>query len=314
MNTALQATAVLLPSLSLLSLLVNREVPKPYLAQQYCLGEFAKWNPSITTPPGLYLLSTALSWAVRHACDPGFLRYTNVLLAATVLPWSIVGILKAKHRHAALWEVLAISSFPLVTFFSLLYYTDVGSSAFVILGYWAAQEKRYVWSAIAGLVSLLFRQTNVVWIAFTAATSILLEYAEVNDSRYAKPNPLLHISSPGELVDDIMTTPIRVLRAPKRAIAVLTWYLPTLMLFGAFILWNGGIVLGHQEMHVATLHFPQILYFLAFATILGWPALMNEGIRSLAIGTAKTGLGSAWRVLTSVLVLGAMNFMVANYT
>jgi hypothetical protein len=93
-------------------------------------------------------LSTALSWAVRHACDPGFLRYTNVLLAATVLPWSIVGILKAKHRHAALWEVLAISSFPLVTFFSLLYYTDVGSSAFVILGYWAAQEKRYVWSAI----------------------------------------------------------------------------------------------------------------------------------------------------------------------
>ncbi|KAJ9109070.1 hypothetical protein QFC21_000397 [Naganishia friedmannii] len=275
MNTALQATAVLLPGLSFISFLVNREVPKPYLdeifhipqAQQYCLGEFAKWDPSITTPPGLYLLSTALSWTVRHTCDRGFLRCTNVLLAATVLPWSVVGILHATHRHAALWEVLAISCFPLVTFFSLLYYTDVGSTAFVILGYWAAQEKRYVWSAFAGLASLLFRQTNVVWIAFTAATSILKEYAEVGASPATKPKPLLQISSPG-----------------------------------------------HQEMHVATLHFPQVLYFLAFATIFGWPVLMNEGVESLAIGTARTGLGSMWRALISILVLAAMNFMVANYT
>lgn len=47
-------------------------------------------------------------------------------------------------------------------------------------------------------------------------------------------------------------------------------------------------------MHVATLHFPQVLYFLAFAAILGWPVLINEGIKAFATGTVKTGVGSIW--------------------
>lgn len=47
------------------SQLVNDIVPQPYLdeifhipqAQQYCNGEFAKYDPKLTTPPGLYIIS-----------------------------------------------------------------------------------------------------------------------------------------------------------------------------------------------------------------------------------------------------------------
>lgn len=47
-------------------------------------------------------------------------------------------------------------------------------------------------------------------------------------------------------------------------------------------------------MHVATLHSPQVLYFLAFATGLGWPVLLDEGVGRCVRGTLSTGLGSRW--------------------
>jgi hypothetical protein len=33
--------------------------------QQYCQGEFAKWDPKITTFPGTYMLGTAYAYAVK---------------------------------------------------------------------------------------------------------------------------------------------------------------------------------------------------------------------------------------------------------
>lgn len=47
-------------------------------------------------------------------------------------------------------------------------------------------------------------------------------------------------------------------------------------------------------MHVATLHFPQLMYFLAFATVMGWPVLLDEGVGTAVRGTLRTGMGSRW--------------------
>lgn len=72
-------------------------------------------------------------------------------------------------------------------------------------------------------------------------------------------------------------------------------YAFTLALFGGFVVWNGGIVLGtygalgtciqvlrmlnvvsgDKSNHVPSLHPPQMYYFIAFATIMGWPALVS---------------------------------------
>ncbi|KAI5449085.1 glucosyltransferase [Naganishia albida] len=315
MNTALCASTVLVPLTAGIAFLINREVPEPYIdeifhipqAQQYCQGEFHKWDPSLTTPPGLYIFSTALSWAFRRPCTPALLRLTNILLSTTLLPWSINGIIRSTTRTTRIPDVLVISTFPLITFFSQLYYTDTGSLTFVLAGYWAARERVYGLSALVGLVSLTFRQTNVVWIAFTAATAILSEYD-------AAPKPLLKISSPYDLVTELVQTPRRIINQPRRALEIFSWYLPTFAAFGVFIIWNGGIVLGHQEMHVATLHFPQLLYFLAFATVMGWPVLLEKGVERAVRGTIATGLGSRWKIACSLIVLGMMNLFVRKYT
>ena len=74
--------------------------------------------------------------------------------------------------------------------------------------------------------------------------------------------------------------------------------------FAAFVVWNGGIVLGEHDSfqcavtvnetwflgdksnHVPSFHVPQLYYFIGFATLLGWPALLSApgGIQGLARG------------------------------
>jgi alpha-1,2-glucosyltransferase len=80
---------------------------------------------------------------------------------------------------------------------------------------------------------------------------------------------------------------------------ILPSFIPyTLLLFsfGAFVAWNGGIVLGEtpfgtsfrfifisdcrsrsgdKSNHALTLHVPQMYYFVAFCTLLGWPVLIS---------------------------------------
>ena len=59
-----------------------------------------------------------------------------------------------------------ICLFPPLFFFSGLYYTDVLSALSVLYAYQCYLEKRYDYYAVlAGLLSLLFRQTNIFWVS-----------------------------------------------------------------------------------------------------------------------------------------------------
>lgn len=82
-------------------------------------------------------------------------------------------------------------------------------------------------------------------------------------------------------------------------------YACVLLSFGAFVVWNGGIVLGKlrsispreryssifdmagdKSNHVPAFHVPQLYYFAGFATLLGWPALVSGpgGVAALTRG------------------------------
>ena len=54
--------------------------------------------------------------------------------------------------------------FPPLFFFYGLYYTDVLSVLSVLLTYYFQSLNRQNWVVVSGLVSLLFRQTNVFWV------------------------------------------------------------------------------------------------------------------------------------------------------
>ena len=136
-------------------------------AQAYCAARFAVWDPQITTPPGLYLLSAGLlgPWA---ACSPAGLRALNAA-ALALLPALLARILRARGaRGAARWHAAAnIALFPVLFFFSALYYTDVLSTASVLLSHahFLHQPSNHLTTFLLGLLSLSLRQTNIFWVA-----------------------------------------------------------------------------------------------------------------------------------------------------
>lgn len=171
--------------------LVNQLVPVPYLdeffhvpqAQAYWLGKWAQWDPKITTPPGLYVFSYAVN-SIRDFISLDFKpslnewRATNVLLFYLLLValYILTGVeRKPVNQERVLQREFNILLFPLIFFFSALYYTDMFSIFTVVLThiFWSAgTSSKGGWKVLyqtlhllAGLVSLATRQTNVFWVA-----------------------------------------------------------------------------------------------------------------------------------------------------
>ncbi|KAB5552053.1 hypothetical protein DKX38_009364 [Salix brachista] len=156
-----------------ISILVNRIVPEPYMdeifhipqAQQYCKGNFASWDPMITTPPGLYYLSLAHVASLfpgmffirgvslfSELCSTPILRSVNGVLAilCSVIVYEIITLLRPNidERKATIFAVVP-ALYPLHWFFTFLYYTDVASLTTVLAMYLACLKKKYHLSALS---------------------------------------------------------------------------------------------------------------------------------------------------------------------
>lgn len=99
-------------------------------------------------------------------------------------------------QHSA----LNIALFPPLFFFSALYYTDIASTLSVLLFYYFFMRSyqryfttpgRYATLVLLGLSSIMFRQTNIFWVAvFPAAFDLISEldkgHQAVKDSMYRR--------------------------------------------------------------------------------------------------------------------------------
>jgi alpha-1,2-glucosyltransferase len=171
--------------------LVSRNIPDPYLdevfhipqAQAFWQGKWSQWDPKITTPPGLYLFSYAIntvrSWfSEEFVLSTTELRFTNTivlyLLLVVLYVWTAVN--KGDVHHEAVFQrEFNIIVFPLIFFFSGMYYTDVFSTFTVILTYsswsvasradWPVKGAYQLLHFLFGLVALVSRQTNIFWVS-----------------------------------------------------------------------------------------------------------------------------------------------------
>ncbi|KAF2461700.1 DIE2/ALG10 family-domain-containing protein [Lineolata rhizophorae] len=303
--------------------LTCRAAPEPYLdevfhigqAQAYCAGRFDQWDPKITTPPGLYLISYALSRVGE--CDVRALRATNcIALCVTAFVCGLV-LHAIKERRGtstatdpiqsilrSIHAVVNISFFPPMFFFTGLYYTDVASTGVTLLAYYyfiRSKSAAFEASSVAfnfvftatGLFSLLFRQTNVFWVAvFPAGLAIVstlkssrrgLKPIAIPQSApfgavaraswtynvlYDVPVSDASIEDYLKVVESIVIVALRKLPAVLRSIIA-----PSIVLaaFGAFVVWNGGVVLGDKSNHVATIHLPQMLYLWPYILFFSFP-------------------------------------------
>ncbi|OAQ90118.1 glucosyltransferase [Purpureocillium lilacinum] len=317
------------------SRVVSREVPEPYLdevfhipqAQKYCEGKFREWDDKITTPPGLYLFSVFLpqlcgklgiDWQFR--CDATSLRAGNVvslfalaylaLLCRQEIEAQLYGTrLRSPSRPFstyALHTAFNIALFPLLFFFSGLYYTDVLSTA-VVVGAFLNHLKRVardrssvasdLFTIAIGLLALLMRQTNVFWIVvFMGGLEAVHAVKTLRPERVDQPfmttlwAQLKYFAwrySVGDIHDlplshawhdDMLYTTISLVIAavcnPLRVVRQVWPYVTVLGCFAAFVAWNGGVVLGDKSNHVATIHLTQMLYIWPFFAFFSLPLLL----------------------------------------
>lgn len=157
--------------LALVAWSTSHEVREPYMdeifhvpqAAAYCRGEWNKWDPKLTTPPGLYLISV-LAAKAQHAIglgdgtcsSPPALRAVP-LVSLLLLPWLLAAIRLAvlgdklgsgAGQTIALLEGFSLASLPPLWMLGFLYYTDVSSLVAVLLCYLLALQRRHVQSSL----------------------------------------------------------------------------------------------------------------------------------------------------------------------
>jgi alpha-1,2-glucosyltransferase len=121
--------------------------------------------------------------------------------------------------------------FPLHYFFIFLYYTDCGSVLFIIIAYYYAKQRSLFISSLFCIISILFRQTNIVWTFWIAAESLIQEDSFRSVKKY--------------------------------------WnfiFIGILFLIFAYV--NRGIVVGDRTNHIAITHVPQFFYFVSFCILM----------------------------------------------
>ncbi|VDO24106.1 unnamed protein product [Haemonchus placei] len=230
---------------ALLVTVAYRYVPEPYMdeifhvrqTRKYCSGNWS-WDPMITTPPALYILGMPFC---------GFERYTNSVLIAI----AFVGFCRFRrlfHEDAVHSSATAILLFPVLLHSSVLYYTDLLSVSAVSWGFTLDSS---LLSSLTFAVSVLTRQTNIVWAGFSAAARLVRS------------------------VD--MSRPIS---SAVSSFLKLSSFIVLAFSFAVFVYINGGIVLGDPTAHHPRLHLAQFLYLALFSCVHAWPQVIPR-LRSL---------------------------------
>ncbi|KAI0639061.1 glucosyltransferase [Trametes polyzona] len=310
---------------------VNEEVTKPYMdepfhvpqAQAYCKGDYWTWDPKITTPPGLYVLSLVLKKVFMLKCNLSMLRLSP-LLSLLALPIALTPLVSYHKRErppsslaTPLLEAVILASFPVAWFFGFLYYTEVPSLVSVVSTVVLAMQGKHWLAALIGLVSCTFRQNNIIWVLYAYALSQVLylrfRRARPNEKPPAKlHDPLALEASPVDLVWSVLSAP----RVIPDILLNFVPYALVLVAFGAFVVWNGGIVLGDKANHVPAFHVPQLYYFVGFATAFGWPALLSGkgGISALSRDVYARMFGNKRNTIVTGVVSAVMCFTIHEFT
>lgn len=274
---------------------ITREQRDPYMdeifhvpqAQKYCEGKFTEWDPMITTLPGLYLASVGLIRPVvwladlkgRVVCSTAMLRFINLLFNSGNLYILYLIIcklhMKDKSRSASrrMLSALVLSTFPVLYFFTFLYYTDSGSTFFTLFMYLMALYGCHKVAALLGICAVLFRQTNIIWVAFCAGMVVAQKLDETwrtdqSKKRDEKLPSQVPLTINGAI--RVMRFLLDFLKSPNniKAVVLSTWpYIAVAFGFSFFVVLNEGIVVGDRSSHEACLNFPQFFYFLSFTLI-----------------------------------------------
>lgn len=246
----------------------------------------------ITTLPGLYVTSylmlalpaQLLSFKAGIFCTTYALRCTNLFFSTGNVAVLFL-LLKQMHpkmnSNYTFLVAVTLGSFPVLYFFTFLYYTDVASTFFTLLMYLLHLKQCNILAALTGVVAVIFRQTNIVWVAFMVGMSIqhtILQWMAVQKKnvKSQRKQDLVLLQTFFNLV---YTNTKRNRKAVLELLITIlskSWsYFVVCFLFLVFVYVNNGIVVGDRTHHQVALNFPQIFYFLMVALFFSSPHLIS---------------------------------------
>ncbi|KAI0521413.1 DIE2/ALG10 family-domain-containing protein [Xylaria bambusicola] len=314
-------------------LVVTEHVPAPYLdevfhipqAQVYCQGRYLEWDDKITTPPGLYISTIVFNKILRLPCTIYNLRGFNVLVVSLITVLVLICRARLVHipgkpgadREITIREIatgINIGLFPVLFFFSGLYYTDPSSTLIVLLAYAnhltrvGAKPPSFlndVYTLALGIVTLAFRQTNIFWVVvYMGGLEVVyaiktLKPAPVETPKFQTLSDQIGFYAWRYSLGDVhdvslsLAQPIDIVLCALSIGVAATCNLPTVLrrflwphgvilgAFVGFVAWNGGVVLGDKSNHVATLHLAQLLYIWPFFTFFSAPLFIPQLLNSV---------------------------------
>ncbi|KAK6501871.1 glucosyltransferase [Arthrobotrys musiformis] len=238
---------------------------------------------------------------------------------------------RINYESSAAQTAMNVALFPLLYFFNNLFYTDVWSTVFVLLAYRSYLLYSPWKSAGWSLLSLFFRQTNILWTIFLvllSAIRILKRLHPPAPSSLLNHHPLtlsailgragyggmydpsiLH-ADVSDYLKSLLSIVISAYSNLSPVLIAIEPYIYVVSLFGFFVYWNGSIALGDKTNHVSTFHPVQLFYFALF-TLLSTPFVFLTNPITLLVTTVKSLLGSplkaASTVTTGLLIAGAVH-------
>lgn len=242
--------------LSLLTKLISELVPSAFMdeifhipqAEEYFRGNWRKWDPMITTPPGLYVLSVAILKALKLSGNVFNLRLVNAGFGLGIL---LVSKAICSEDPFGNERALLIALLPNLFIFYGLYYTDAGSVFLVLLAHWAMTRRRHFLFLAASIASLGFRQTNIIWTALFCVADFICKKVD------------------GDLIV-VWRRKWEFTFEIGAAIALVSVFLSAVHANG------GSIVLGDKDSHVSSIHLAQFFYCTTFIFLLSFPLLIRK--------------------------------------
>ena len=166
-------------------------------------------------------------------------------------------------------SALAMATFPVLYFFTFLYYTDAGSTFFILYSYVLSLQRRHCMSAAVGTVAVFFRQTNIVWVMFFCLCVIcdtLINTVIPGSHAHSEFNNHAVVArlTFSWLKHAILKNNRLLLKLIAQILLNIWPYCIVFVAFAAFVWINDGIVVGARHDHEVGLHFPQLFYYAVF--------------------------------------------------
>lgn len=275
----------------------------------YCNGNFSHWDPKITTLPGLYLVSSVIG--LYFECNAYNLRFVNLIASCVnlVLFSSILRYVYFGDRNhmKIIIQAVNLTILPPLYFFSHVYYTDVMALTFLLMfTRLCLVNRNFLFILLTGIFSTIMRQTNIVWIAMVAAHKILDIFIRssrvfgnyfINDIKLSKRSAIARDVDKSKLkryygvFDLYCALKYHLSTCLKSFFMFITFHDFTILFthmfilggFLGFVYLNGSIVVGDKSAHEATIHTPQLLYFLIFYGVFGLPYVLNKLFSTLKL-------------------------------